>query len=152
MEEICGIVRKFGPLIARILLAQIFIVSGIGKIAAFAGTAAFMAGAGLPFTPVLLTLTIALELGGGILLVLGWQARWIAVAFFGFTFLAAVIFHPFWNSDPASALNQLNNFMKNLAIMGGMLYVVAYGPGPLSLGGDGCDGEPRAGKSGAKAR
>ena len=139
MNVLCELLQKYGPLAARILLAQIFIVSGIGKIGGFAGTAGFMAGAGLPFAPVLLTLTIALELGGGILLVLGWQARWVAAAFFGFTFLTAMIFHPFWNSDPASIFGQLNNFMKNLAIMGGMLYVVVHGPGPLSLGRDSFD-------------
>ena len=139
MNVLCELLQKYGPLAARILLAQIFIVSGIGKIGGFAGTAGFMAGAGLPFAPVLLTLTIAPELGGGILLVLGWQARWVAAAFFGFTFLTAMIFHPFWNSDPASIFGQMNNFMKNLAIMGGMLYVVVHGPGPLSLGGDSFD-------------
>ncbi len=135
MNHVCQIVQKYGPFIARILLAQLFIISGIGKIGGFAGTAAFMAGAGLPLAKVLLTLTIALEIGGGVLLVLGWQARWVATAFFGFTFLSAVIFHPFWNSDAASVFGQLNNFMKNLAIMGGMLYVMAYGAGPLSLDG-----------------
>jgi len=133
MNHACQIVQKYGPFIARILLAQLFIISGTGKIGNFAGTAAFMAGAGMPLANVLLTLTIALEVGGGILLVLGWQARWVAAAFFGFTFLSAVIFHPFWNSDAASVFGQLNNFMKNLAIMGGMLYVMAYGAGPLSL-------------------
>jgi putative oxidoreductase len=133
MHHACEIVQKYGPLAARVLLAQLFIISGAGKIGGFAGTAGFMAGAGLPLPNVLLTLTIALEVGGGILLVLGWQARWVATAFFGFTFLSAVIFHPFWNSDAASVFSQMNNFMKNLAIMGGMLYVMAYGAGPLSL-------------------
>ena len=133
MNALCELLQKYGPLAARILLAQLFIISGIGKIARFAGTASFMAGAGLPAANVLLLATIALEVGGGILLVLGWQARWVATALCGFTLVATVIFHPFWNSDPASALSQLNNFMKNLAIMGGMLYVMAYGAGPLSL-------------------
>ena len=133
MNVLCELLQKYGPLAARILLAQIFIVSGIGKIGGFAGTAGFMAGAGLPFAPVLLTLTIALELGGGILLVLGWQARWVAAAFFGFTFLTAMIFHPFWNSDPASIFGQMNNFMKNLAIMGGLLHLYAFGPGHFSI-------------------
>jgi putative oxidoreductase len=133
MNEICQILQKHGPLAARILLAQLFIISGIGKIGGFAGTAAFMAGAGLPFAKVLLVLTIALELGGGLLLAAGWQARWVATAFFGFTFLTAVMFHPFWNSDAASIFSQMNNFMKNLSIMGGMLYVIVYGAGPLSL-------------------
>jgi putative oxidoreductase len=138
MNNLCNLIKQYGPLAARILLAQLFIISGVGKIAAFGGIAAYMAGIGMPMAKVLLVLTIALELGGGILLVLGWQARWIAAAFFGFTFLTAVIFHPFWSADPANFTNQLNNFMKNISIMGGMLYVMAYGAGPFSLGADGC--------------
>jgi putative oxidoreductase len=133
MNVLCELVQKYAPLAARILLAQLFIISGIGKIGRFAGTAAYMAGMGLPATHVLLVLTIALEVGGGLLLIAGWQARWVAAAFCGFTFLASMIFHPFWNTDPAAVMSQLNNFMKNLAIMGGMLYVMAYGAGPLSV-------------------
>jgi putative oxidoreductase len=142
MEQAWDAIRRYGPLAARILLAQLFIVSGWGKIAAFAKTAAFMAGMGLPLSNVLLTLTIALEVGGGILLAAGWRARWIAAAFFGFTFLTAMIFHPFWQADAASFGAQLNNFMKNLAIMGGMLYVMAYGAGPVSF--DAARGQPPA--------
>jgi len=133
VNVLCELVQKYAPLAARILLAQLFIISGIGKIARFAGTAAYMAGVGLPATTPLLVLTIALEVGGGALLLAGWQTRWVAAAFCGFTLLASFIFHPFWNTDPASAMSQLNNFMKNLAIMGGMLYVMAYGAGPLSV-------------------
>jgi len=140
MDTLCDLIRRYGPLAARILLAQLFIVSGCGKIAAFAKTAAFMAGMGLPFSTVLLTLTIALEVGGGVLLAAGWRARWIAAAFFAFSFLTAVIFHPFWQADAASFGAQLNNFMKNLAIMGGMLYVMAYGAGPVSV--DNAGGQP----------
>ena len=99
---------------------------------------------------VLLVLTIALELGGGILLVLGWQARWIAAAFFGFTLLSSVIFHAFWAADAANFMNQLNNFMKNLSIMGGMLYVMAYGAGPCSLGADSCATGASGGEKGRK--
>lgn len=138
MSNLCNSIKQYGPLAARMLLAQLFIISGIGKIAAFSNIAAYMAGMGMPMANVLLVLTIALEVGGGILLVVGWQARWIAAAFFGFTFLSAVIFHAFWSADAASFTGQLNNFMKNLSIMGGMLYVMAYGAGPFSLGADSC--------------
>ena len=147
MNNLCNLVKQYGPLVARILLAQLFIVSGFGKIGGFGKTAAYMASKGMPMADALLVLTIALELGGGILLILGWQARWIAAAFFGFTFLAAVIFHPFWAVDAANFTSQLNNFMKNLSIMGGMLYVMAYGAGPFSLGADSC---PPGGASGGK--
>ena len=127
------VLQKYGPLVARILLAQLFIISGFGKITAFSHTATSMANAGIPVTEAALVLTIAIELGGGILLILGWQARWIAAAFFCFTLLATLVFHQFWAADPAHFQSQLVNFMKNLSIMGGMLYVVLYGPGPLAL-------------------
>ena len=133
MNELCELLQKYGPFIARILFAQLFIISGLGMTGNLAGTAAFMEGAGLPLAKALLMLAIALQVGGGILLVLGWQARWVATALCMFTFLTAMIFHPFWSSDPASVFGQLNNFMKNLAIMGGMLYVMVHGAGPLSL-------------------
>ena len=128
--------EQYGPLVARVLLAQVFVVSGIAKLNTFAVTAAFMGNLGLPLPKLVLVLTIALELGGGVLLILGWKARCLALAFFIFTFLTAVIVHPFWSGDPSGFVMQLNNFMKNLAIMGGMLYVVIYGPGPLGLGKD----------------
>jgi len=136
MQKFEQYLQHYGPFVARVLLAQVFIVSGIGKIKGFAATAALMGNLGLPAPQLLLVLTLALELGGGILLVLGWQTRWLALAFFGFTFLTAVVVHPFWSAEPASFGGQLNNFMKNLAIMGGMLYVAIHGPGPLSLGSD----------------
>ncbi|MEO7726310.1 MAG: DoxX family protein, partial [Burkholderiales bacterium] len=108
MSQLCELLQKFGPLAARILLAQLFIISGVGKIGGFAGTAGFIASTGLPAASALLVLVIALEVGGGILLVVGWQARWVAAAFFCFTFLATMIFHPFWNAEPASVFNQMN--------------------------------------------
>ncbi|MDB5808368.1 MAG: DoxX protein [Betaproteobacteria bacterium] len=133
MNAICEWVKQYGPLVARILLAQLFIVSGIGKIGGFAGTAAFMSGAGVPAAPALLVVIIALEIGGSLMLIAGWQVRWAAAAFCVFILLASVVVHPFWNSDAASFLSQMNNFMKNFAIMGGMLYVMAYGAGPFSV-------------------
>ena len=132
MSTLCAGVQKYGPLAARLSIAQLFIISGIGKVGSFAGTAAFMSAVGLPAANVLLILTIALEIGGGVLLIIGWHARLAAAALCVFTFLASVIIHPFWNSDAASYLSQMNHFMKNFAIMGGMLYVMAYGAGPLS--------------------
>ena len=138
MNKACAIVRQYAPLAARILLAQVFIVSGVGKAMAFTKTAAYMTAMGLPLASVLLILTVALEAGGGVLLLAGWRARWLAAAFFCFTLITTVVFHAFWNAEPANFPGQLNNFMKNLAIMGGMLYVIAYGSGPYSLSADEC--------------
>jgi putative oxidoreductase len=139
--------RKFAPLIARILLAQLFLVSGFGKVMAFSRTAEMMAAKGLPMSDALLVLTIALELGGGAMLVIGWRARWVAAALLAFTFVAGVIFHNFWSSPPAQMAGQLNNFMKNLSIMGGLLYVMVYGAGPLALDREQATPPPTPGRS-----
>lgn len=124
----CSLLQKFGPLLGRTLLAVIFIIAGWNKIGGFENTAAYMAGKGLPLSEVLLVLTIIIELGGGLLILIGWQARWAALALFLFVGVVSVIFHPFW-ADP----EEFNSFFKNIAIMGGMLYIVTYGSGPYSL-------------------
>ena len=138
----CRLIKRYAPLIARILIAQLFLVAGFGKFAAFPRTVAYLANAGLPIPEVLLVLAIALEFGGGILLILGWKVRWVAAGLFGFTLIATVMFHAFWAVEPEMIKSDMNNFMKNLAIMGAMLYIMAYGPGPLSLGKDDCVEDP----------
>ena len=115
--------------IGRLLLAVIFIYAGYGKLTHFSNTAEMMAGKGLPMANVLLVLTIIIELGGGLLLASGWYARYAALALFLFIIPVTIVFHPFW-TDP----NQMIMFMKNLAIMGGMAQVVAYGPGSCGIG------------------
>jgi putative oxidoreductase len=120
-------------LVGRILLAALFIVSGFGKISGYDGTAGYMAAKGLPMVNVLLPLTIALELGGGILLAVGFKARWIALLFFLFLIPTTFIFHAFWGIDPKEAATQQINFLKNVSIMGGMLMVFAHGPGAYSV-------------------
>ncbi|HKX39870.1 MAG TPA: DoxX family protein [Burkholderiaceae bacterium] len=126
-------------LIGRILLALIFILSGFGKIAGFAGTAGYIASKGLPMASVLAALTIVVELGGGLALLTGFHARWAALALAVFSVLAALIFHNFWAVPAEQAMNQNIHFMKNIAIAGGMLMVFAFGPGSLSLGGKRAD-------------
>jgi putative oxidoreductase len=125
-------VMNTAALAGRILLAVIFIISGFGKLTAFAATAGYMASKGLPMVPVLLVLTILVELGGGILLAVGFKARWAALALFLFLIPTTLVFHKFWGIDPAQAQMQQTQFLKNLAIMGGMLYVFAFGPGAYS--------------------
>ncbi|MBI1208863.1 MAG: DoxX family membrane protein [Azospirillum sp.] len=127
--------EKFGSLIARALLAAIFIQSGLGKIVGFSGAAAYMAGHGMPVAELFLVGAIAVELGGGLALLLGWQARWAALALFLFIIPTTLIFHAYWAVPEAQARNQEIHFMKNLAIMGGMLMVWVFGPGPLRIGG-----------------
>jgi putative oxidoreductase len=120
-------------LAGRLLLASLFIMSGFSKITGWDGTAGYMAAKGLPLVPVLLGLTILVELGGGLALAIGLKARWAALAIFLFLIPVTFVFHKFWGIDAAQAQMQQTHFMKNLAIMGGMLYVFAFGPGAYSV-------------------
>ena len=113
-------------LLGRIGLSLIFIISGWGKIAAYAGTQQYMASAGLPGG--LLPLVIALELGGGLAILGGAFTRWIALALAAFSLASAVLFHANFG-DAAQAIN----FWKNVAMAGGFLMLAAHGAGTLSL-------------------
>lgn len=112
---------------------MIFVISGYGKITGFEGTVGYIATAGLPLPQMAAVGAIIVELGGGIMLVLGWKARWAAAAIFVFTAVAAVIFHNFWAVPADQAQNQMIHFMKNISILGGLLYIVVHGSGPLSV-------------------
>lgn len=120
-------------LVGRILIAIIFIKAGWGKIGGWEGTAGYMASKGLPLVPVLLAGTILIELGGGLMLALGWKARWAALVIFLWLIPVTVIFHAFWGIDAAQVQNQMNHFLKNVAIMGAMLMLFAFGPGAYSV-------------------
>ncbi|HJT61026.1 MAG TPA: DoxX family protein [Burkholderiales bacterium] len=122
-------------LVGRILLSLVFLVAGYRKLMAVAGSAGYFAKLGFPMPDVMVWVAIAIELGGGILLVLGWKARWAALLLALFTAIAAFAAHRFWEVDPAQYANQMNHFLKNLAIIGGMLFVAAVGPGALSVDG-----------------
>jgi len=128
-----NILNRYGPLAGRILIAFIFIFSGFGKLTGFDGTVGYIASKGLPLPQLAAIAAIIVELGGGILLVAGWKARWAAAAMLIFTGMAAVLFHNFWAVTPEQAQNQMIHFMKNITIMGGLLYVLVYGSGPISV-------------------
>jgi putative oxidoreductase len=128
--------HDLAALVGRILLATLFVVSGIGKIAGFAGTAGYIASKGLPMTELLTAATIVVELGSGLAIIAGWKARWAALLLAGFTIVASVLFHNFWAAPAAEAMNQQIHFMKNLSIIGGMLLLFAHGPGRFSVGRD----------------
>ena len=109
--------------IGRALAGVLFVVSGIGKVLGFAGVAAWMNSAGIPAAGLFLALTILLEIGGGLALVTGFQARIAALALAVFLVPVTLIFHGFWSADAADFQNQLNHFLKNVAILGAMLAV-----------------------------
>jgi putative oxidoreductase len=113
-------------LAGRVLLAVLFLFSGLGKLGAYSATAAYMSSAGVPAA--LLPVVIATELGGGLAVVLGWNTRIVALLLAGFSLVAAIAFHRNF-ADPM----QMANFLKNVSIAGGFLLLVANGPGPISI-------------------
>ncbi|MEL6238435.1 MAG: DoxX family protein [Pseudomonadota bacterium] len=115
----------------RLLLAAIFVLSGITKIGAAEGTIGYIASVGLPFADAIYYAVIALEIVGGVMLVAGFKARTAAIALGTFSILAAVTFHSDFTDQ-----NQMIHFLKNLALAGGMLQVAAFGPGRLALSRD----------------
>lgn len=120
-------------LLGRIFLAALFIPAGFGKIAGFAGTAGYIASVGLPLPQVGAAIAIVVELGLGILLLVGFKTRLAALLIALFTLAAALFFHNYW-SMPADKvmINQLM-FWKNIAIAGGLLAFTAFGPGRFSV-------------------
>jgi putative oxidoreductase len=133
MNTLCDAVKTYGPLGGRILLAVLFLASGYGKVTGFEGTVGYIASKGLPLPQVAAAASAAVELGGAILLIAGWHTRCAATVLFLFLIPTTLIFHNFWGADAAQVQNQTIHFMKNLCIMGGMLYVMAFGAGPLSM-------------------
>ncbi len=125
--------NRFGPLVGRILIAFIFVFAGYGKITGFEGTVGYIASKGVPLPQLAAIGAILIEVGGGLMMVFGWKARWAAAAMFVFTLLAALIFHNFWAVPAAEVQNTMIHFMKNISMMGGLLYVMVHGSGPLSL-------------------
>ena len=119
---------RFAPLLGRILIAILFVPAGFSKLTGFQGSVAYAESAGMPVPALAIAAAIAIELGGGLLLVVGYKARWVAAAMAVFSVAAAAFFH----FDFSDQMQQIN-FMKNLAIAGGLLQIVYFGAGPLSL-------------------
>lgn len=117
-------------LIGRVLLALLFVPAGFSKIGGFAGTAGFIASKGVPLPEVAATIAIAVELGLGLLLLAGFKTRWAALGIAAFTLVITFIFHAFW-----ADATQAQAFFKNIAVVGGLLTVVAWGPGAWSVDG-----------------
>jgi putative oxidoreductase len=107
-------------LTGRVLISSIFIMAGINKISGYAGTQGYMESVGVPGA--LLPLVIMLEVGGGLAILLGWQTRIAAFLLAGFSVLSALIFHANFGDQTQSIL-----FMKNVAMAGGLLFLVAGG-------------------------
>jgi putative oxidoreductase len=120
-------------LVGRILMALLFLPAGISKISGFAGTAGYIASKGLPLPEVGAAIAIVIEIGASLALIVGWQTRWAAMLLAVFTLAAGVFFHNFWAVPADQVMVQQIMFFKNIAIIGGLLTLAAWGAGTFSL-------------------
>ena len=118
--------NTFSPVAGRLLISIIFLMAGISKITGYAGTQAYMESAGVP--GLLLPLVIGLEILGAVALMIGYRTRLAALLLAGFTVVSALLFHNMFADSSQTIM-----FMKNLAIAGGLLLLVANGPGLVSV-------------------
>lgn len=125
--------RPTTALVGRILISLIFLTGGIAKLTDVAGTAGFMESAGIPYAHTLAIIAGIAEIAGGLSLLLGLLTRIGALGLFVYLVLVSVLMHPFWSFEGAEQQMQQIQFMKNLAIMGGLLAFVAFGPGRFSI-------------------
>ena len=117
----------------RTLIALLFVPAGFAKTMAPAATAGFMASGGLPDWPALAMLVGLFEVTAGIALALGLGARWASLALAAFTLVASLLFHAYWTAPPEQQMVQQLLFFKNLAAVGGLLFIAALGAGPWSI-------------------
>jgi len=119
--------------VARVLIALMFVIAGLSKFGNLAGTAGYIASKGLPLPVALAFLTAALEVIGGLAILVGFQARSAAFALAVFTLVASVLFHNYWAMPADQQMVQQLMFMKNLSVAGGLLLLAALGAGAYSL-------------------
>jgi putative oxidoreductase len=119
---------RYLPFVGRLLIGLPFAMSGFGKLAAYGQTTAMIGAVGLPFPPLAYAVAVAIELGGGLLLVAGYQVRHVGIALALFSIATAVSFHSNFADQ-----NQMIHFLKNVMIAGGLLQIAAFGAGAISL-------------------
>jgi putative oxidoreductase len=120
-------------LVGRLLLALLFVPAGFGKIAGFAGTAGYIASKGLPMPEVGVVIAILVEMLGGLALIAGFGTRIAALVLAVFTLVATFIFHNYWGVPAEMQMVQQLMFFKNIAVVGGLLVLVAFGAGGWSV-------------------
>lgn len=132
-------------LIGRAFIAYLFVPAGWGKLIGFSGTVGYIASKGVPMPEVCAAIAVAAELGLGLLVLLGWNARLAALGLAVFVAVITPIFHNYWGVPQAMQMAQKINFDKNIAIVGALFVVAAFGAGRLSIDG-------MRGKAGTGAR
>ncbi len=119
---------KYLPVVGRVLLGAPFLFSGVGKLTAYTATVGYIQAVGLPVAPAAYAIAVAAEVGGGALLLLGYRTQLVALLLAIFSIATAVFFHANFADQ-----NQMIHFLKNVMIAGGLLQIVAFGAGALSL-------------------
>jgi putative oxidoreductase len=127
------VLEVYGTLLARVLISQIFLISGVMKVVDWSGTEARMAERGMFLIPLFLAAATLVELAGGLSLLLGWKARLGALVLLVYLIPVTFTFHNFWTYPPDKREVQMLFFLHNWALMGGLLFVAACGAGALSL-------------------
>ncbi len=135
MESLCKLSQSWGVLFGRLCLAAVFLQSGIDKVFNIGRTAKLMAAKGMPMADLLVYPATAIVLVGGILLLIGWKARWAALALIVFMVIATFYFHDFWNVPKEQYINQFHHFIKNLGLIGALFMIMGMGSGAMSLDG-----------------
>ncbi len=136
MEMLCKLSATWGVLFGRILLAAVFLQSGYDKVFNFGRSMKGMVAKGMPMPDVLLVIGTAILLIGGVMLLVGWKARWAALALIVFMIPATLYFHSFWTYPEAQYINQFHHFFKNIGLIGALFMVMGMGSGALSLDGN----------------
>lgn len=136
MSFFCDLSKSYAPLLGRILLAFIFLQSGFDKALNYDKALKLMAAKGMGEPQLLLPLAIAALFIGGIMILVGWKARWGALALIVFMIPATLYFHDYWGYADAQQLNQFHHFVKNVAIIGALLMILGMGSGALSVDGN----------------
>ena len=133
--------NDYAAAFGRLMIATVFVLSGLGKIAAPAVTQAYIASTGLPLPIAGYLIAIAVEVGGGLLLAAGYRTTFVASGMAVFTLATAVFFH-----NNFADQNQMIHFLKNVMMAGGLLQIAAFGAGALSI-----DNRRKTGERGANA-
>lgn len=120
-------------LAGRVLMALLFAYFGYLKLMNFGGSVGYFTKWEFPMPQVAAVLAVIFELGGGLLLIIGWKTRWVAWGLLVYTVIATAVAHRFWTYEAAQAFNQTSHFFKNVSIIGGLLYIAGVGPGRLSV-------------------
>jgi putative oxidoreductase len=122
-------------LLGRIAIAALFLPAGLNKLMAIEGTSGYFASLGLPGVAIFVWLVIAIEVLGGIALIIGYQTRFVALGLAIFTVLASIVGHAFWAAPVDAAFIAQLLFFKNIAVTGGLLILASAGPGSISIDG-----------------